>query len=74
MNVSVDGDDFTISLPQREFLLLTDALEEYLLIRGDRFDLLGFSRDQARAFATELAERTGAAWGAADATPTEGIE
>lgn len=47
-----------LSFPRSEFFLLTDALEEHLLLRAERFDVAGYGRAAARAFASELAVRT----------------
>ncbi|MCA5894911.1 hypothetical protein LEP48_16370 [Isoptericola sp. NEAU-Y5] len=61
MEVKIDGDDYTITLSRFEFLLLAGALDEHLLLRGDRFDVHGYSHDEAEAFANELANLTRAA-------------
>jgi hypothetical protein len=44
--------------PDFRLLLLTGVFDEYLLARGDRFDVHGFGRHEADALAEELAEAT----------------
>ena len=58
MNIDIRDGEYTLVFSRSEFFLLTGALEEHLLMRGERFDVAGYGRAAARAFATELADRT----------------
>ncbi|MBT0995415.1 hypothetical protein KIN34_14085 [Cellulomonas sp. DKR-3] len=58
MDVQIKGEEYILTLPRFEFLLLAGALDEHLLLRGERFDVLGYSHEEAEAFADELARRT----------------
>ncbi|MEU4383700.1 hypothetical protein [Promicromonospora sp. NPDC023805] len=64
MNVDIRDGEYVLVLSRSEFFLLTDALEEHLLLRGERFDVAGYGRAAARAFASELAKMTLLARGA----------
>ena len=54
MRVDIVDADYALCLSRREFLLLTDALNEHLLLRGGDFDVVGYTHAEARAFLAEL--------------------
>jgi hypothetical protein len=58
MNVEIVNDQYVLSLSRSQFFLLAHALDEHLLMRGDRFSVSVFDQESATAFSDELAAAT----------------
>lgn len=58
MEMEIVDDRYILTLSQAQYFLLAGALDELLLISGDRFEYSVFDSESATAFANELATAT----------------